>query len=153
MFPHLYILKSFLSAFSTLKKFKSVNLSKRILSASKVRYPQRSRLRLVWLHLPCVPGLPCRWRPQLPLRRPPALHLPPTPRPTNHHSPGRRLHLGPLQLLAAPLLVPPLLGRILPLRLMAVALRQRCSDPNLQMSKRNAFINTNVGSLHSPLLI
>jgi hypothetical protein len=149
MFPHVYILNFFHSALSTLKKLKSVNLSKRIFPASKVRYLRRSHLRLALLRLPCDLGLLCQWLPQPHLLRPPILLLPPTRRPINLHSLGPRLLLGPLQLLVALLLALPLPGRTPLLPSMAAVPHRRCSDPNPLMRRKNVFIN--VGSL--PLLL
>jgi hypothetical protein len=152
MFPHLYILNFFHSALSTLKKLKSVNLSKRILPASKVRYLLRSHLRLAWLRLPCDLGLLCQWRLQQHLPRPPILPLPPMRRPINPHFPGLRLLLGLLRLLAVLPLALHLPGQA-PLRLsMDAVLHQRCFDPNPLMRRKNVFINTNVGSPPSLLL-
>jgi hypothetical protein len=139
-------------ALSTLKKLKSVNLSKRILPASKVRYLLRSHLRLAWLRLPCDLGLLCQWRLQLHPLRPPILPLPPTRRPINPHFPGPRLLLGLLQLPAVLLLAlhPP--GQA-PLRLsMAAVLPQRCFDPNPLTRRKNVFISINVGFPLSLLL-
>ena len=149
MFPHVYILNFFFSALSTLKKLKSVNLSKRILPASKVRYLPRSHLRLARLRLPCDLGLLCLWLLQPHPLQPPVLHLPPTRLLINPHFPGPRLLLGPLQSLAALPLAPPLPGRtLLPLSTAAV-LRRRCFDPNPLMRRKNVFIS--VGS--PPLLL
>jgi hypothetical protein len=153
MFPHLYILNFFFrSALSTLKKLKSVNLSKRILPASKVRCLRRSHLPLAQLRLPCDLGLLCQWRPQPHLLRPPILLLPRTRRPISPHSLGPRLPLGLLRLPAALLLVLPLPDPTpLPLS-MAAVFHKGCSDPNPLMRRKNVFINTNVGSLPSLLL-
>jgi hypothetical protein len=136
---------------STLKKLKSVNLSKRILPALKVRHLRRSHLRLAWPRLPCDLGLQCQWHPQLRLPRPPVLRLPPTRRPINPHYLGLRLLLGLLRLPAALLLVLPLLGRILLPLSMAAVLPRKCSDPNPPMRRKSVFTNINAGS--PPLLL
>ena len=153
MFPHPYILNFLHSALSTLKKLKSVNLSKRILPASKVRYLRRSHLRPARLRLLCDLGLLCRWRLQLPLLRPPILPLPRTRRPINLRSLGPQLLLGLLRSLAALLPALPLLDQTLLLLSMAAALHRRCSDPSPLMRRKNVFINTNVGFPPLPLLI
>jgi len=134
---------------STLKKLKSVNLSKRILPASKSRHPWRSHLRLAWPRLPYGQGLRCRWRPQLPPLHLPTLRLPPMLRPISPHSLGPRLLLGHLRSLAVLLLALPLLGRTLLLQSIP-AVPRRCSGPNLPMRRKNVFNNINVGF---PLLL
>jgi hypothetical protein len=132
-------------ALSSLKNPKNVNLSKRILPALKVRYPRRSPRPLVSLRLPCDLGLRCQWHLRPRLLRHPVLRLLPTLRPINPLSLGPRLRLGLLRLLAAPPLVPLLLGRTPPPPSMAAVLHRKCSDPNPPMRRKNAFIN--VGSL------
>ena len=151
---HLYSIL-FLSAPSTLKKLKSVNLSKRILPALKVRHLRRSHLRLAWPRPPCDLGLRCQWHPRphlLPIPIP-ILRLPPTRRPINPRSLGPRLLPGLLRLLVALLPVLPLLGQTLLPQSAAAALLRRCSDPNPLMRRKNVFTNISAGSPPSLPLI
>jgi hypothetical protein len=138
---------------STLKNLKSVNPSKRILPASKVRRLRRSRLRLAWPRLPCGLGLRCQWRLRPHLLHCPILRLPPTRRPINPRSLGPRLLLGLLRLLAVSLPALPPLGRTPLPPSTAAALPRRCSDPNPPMRRKNVFTNINVGSPPSLPLI
>jgi len=139
-------LKCAVCAPSTPKKLKSVNLSKRISAASKVRHLRRSHLPQAWLRLRYVPGLRCQWQPQLHLLPTPVLPLPPTRRPISPHSPGLQLLLALLRLLAVRLPAPRLLGRTLLLPSTAAVLPRKCSDPNQLMRRKTVFININVGS-------
>ena len=149
---HLYLPIS-PSAPSTPKRLKSVNLSKRILPASKVRRLRRSHLPQAWLRLPYVLGPRCLWHRQPHPLPTPVRPLPPTRRPISPHSPGLRLLLVLLQSLAALPPVPRLLGRAPLPPLMAAVLPRKCSEPNQPTKRKSVSTNTNVGSPPLPSLI
>jgi hypothetical protein len=138
-------LKCAVCAPSTPKRLKSVNLSKRILPASKVRHLRRSRLPQAWLRPPYVPGLRCQWQPRPRLLPTPVLPLPRMRRPISPRSPGLRLLLVLLQSPAVLLPVPRLLGRVPLPPSTAAVLPRRCSDPNQPMRRKSVFTNINVG--------